>query len=81
MERRSADVEGRRGCQADGSLRRKENRQCDVDVQNQQNKFVVEEELKKLEEDLQRVKESDLEKAARRRGKAKTGVDCDGFHP
>ena len=38
------------------------------------------EELKKLEEALPRLKECDLEKASRLY-KAKTGVGCDGFHP
>ena len=37
------------------------------------------EELKKLEEDLPRLQESDLVKAARTY-KAKTGAGCDGFH-
>ena len=37
------------------------------------------EELKKSEEALQRLKECDLEKASRLY-KAKTGVGCDGFH-
>ena len=36
------------------------------------------EELKKCEEALPRLKEGDLEKASRRQ---KTGVGCDGFHP
>ena len=38
------------------------------------------EELKKVEEGLPRLKESDLEKGAKLY-KAKTGVGCDGFHP
>ena len=38
------------------------------------------EELKKLEEALPRLKESDLERASRVY-EAKTGVGCDGFHP
>ena len=38
------------------------------------------EELKKYEEALPRLKESDLEKVSRLY-KEKTGVGCDGFHP
>ena len=38
------------------------------------------EELRKLEEALARLKECDLEKPSRLY-KAKTGVGCDGFHP
>ena len=36
--------------------------------------------LKKLEEDMPRLKESDMAQAAKT-CKAKTGVGCDGFHP
>ena len=38
------------------------------------------EELRRSEEALPRLKEGDLEKASRTY-KAKTGVGCDGFHP
>ena len=38
------------------------------------------EELKKLEEALPRLKEFDLERVSRLY-RAKTGVGCDGFHP
>ena len=39
------------------------------------------EELKKLEEDLPRLQERGLMKAARAYKATKTGVGCDGFHP
>ena len=38
------------------------------------------EDLKKLEEDLPRLSECDLDKATRLH-EAKTGEGCDGFHP
>ena len=68
MERRRADSEGRRtrclvGCQ----LKRKEwakHWQCDTEVRNLEDKPCRNEELKNLEEDMPRLKESDLEKTA-----------------
>ena len=48
--------------------------------QDQKDKPWRNEELKKLEEDTPRLKESDFAKAAKTY-KAKTGVGCDGFHP
>ena len=54
--------------------------QCDESVQNVEDKSWKNEELKKLEEALPRLKEGDLEKASGLY-KAKTGVRCDGFHP
>ena len=44
------------------------------------NKLWRNDELKKLEEDMPRLKESDPAQAAKTY-KAKTGVGCDGFHP
>ena len=38
------------------------------------------EELKNLDEDMPRLLEKELEKAAKN-CKAETGVRCDGFHP
>ena len=54
--------------------------QCNEELQNMQDKPWRNEELKKCEEVLPKLKEGDLEKASRLR-KAKTGVGCDGFHP
>ena len=54
--------------------------QCIEEVQNMQDKPWRIEELRKWEEALPRLKESDLERASRMY-KAKTGVGCDGFHP
>ena len=54
--------------------------QCDEEVQNLEDKRWKNEELKKLEEALPRLKECELEKVSRVH-KAKTGVGCDGFHP
>ena len=54
--------------------------QCGKAVQDQKNRAWRSEELKKLEEDMPRLIESDLDKASRLR-KAKTGVGCGGFHP
>ena len=54
--------------------------QCNEEVQNMQDKPWRNEELKKCEEALPRLKEGDVEKASRLY-KAKTGVGCDGFHP
>ena len=48
-------------------------------MQNVGDKPWKNEELKKLEEALPRLKECDLKKASRLY-KAKTGVGCDGFH-
>ena len=53
--------------------------QCDEDVQNVQDKPWRNEELRRSEEALPRLKEGDLEKASRKY-KAKTGVGRDGFH-
>ena len=53
--------------------------QCNEEIQNLQDKQ-RNEELKKCEEALPRLKEGDLEKASRLH-KGKTGVECDGFHP
>ena len=54
--------------------------QCNEEIHNMQNKPWRNDELKECEEALPRLKECDLEKAARLH-KAKTGVGCDGFHP
>ena len=54
--------------------------QCDESVQNVEDKPWKNEELKKLEEALPKLKECDLEKASGLY-KTKTGVGCDGFHP
>ena len=54
-------------------------RQCGLEVQNQEDKPWESEELKKLEEDLPRLQEGYLAKAARA-CKARTGVGCDDFH-
>ena len=51
--------------------------QCDEEVQSVQDKPWRDEELRKGEEALPRLKEGGLEKAY----KAKTGGGCDGFHP
>ena len=51
-----------------------------TEVQDQEKKPWRNEELKKLEEDLPRLKESDLAEAAKIY-KTNTGVGCDGFHP
>ena len=45
-----------------------------------QNKPWRNDELKECEEALSRLKEGDLEKASTLY-KAKTGAECDGFHP
>ena len=50
-----------------------------TEVQDQENKAWRNEELKKLEEDLPRLKESDLAEAAKIY-KTNTGVGCDGIH-
>ena len=49
------------------------------EVQNEEDTPWKNEELRKLEEALPRLKECDLEKS--RGYKAKTGAGCDGFHP
>ena len=54
--------------------------QCDDNVQYRENKPQKNEELKKREEALPRLKDNDLEKASTLY-KATTGVGCDGFHP
>ena len=54
--------------------------QCDEDEQSLNEKPWKNEELKKEEDALPRLGESDLEKASRIY-KAKTGMGCDGFHP
>ena len=54
--------------------------QCDESVQNVEDKPRENEELKRLEEALPRLKGCDLEQVSRLY-KAKTGVGCDGFHP
>ena len=54
--------------------------QCDEDAQNMQDKPWRNEELRRCEEALPRLKEGDLEKGPRLY-QAKTGVGCDGFHP
>ena len=54
--------------------------QCGEGVQDVEEKPWTNEELKKLEEALPRLKECELEKASRLYN-AKTGVGCDGFHP
>ena len=53
---------------------------CDEEVQSMQHKPRRNEELRKGEEALPRLKEGDLEKASRLY-KAKTGVGRGGFHP
>ena len=54
--------------------------QCHESVQNMKDKPWKNEELRKLEEALPRLKGCELEKVSRLY-KAKTGVGCDGFHP
>ena len=54
--------------------------QCNESVQKVDDKTLENEELKRLEEALPRLKENHLEKVSRLY-KAKTGVGCDGFHP
>ena len=54
--------------------------QCDEEVQKVEEKLWKNEELRKLEEALPRLKECHLEKVSRLY-KAKTGVGCDGFPP
>ena len=54
--------------------------QCNESVQNLEEKQWKNEELKKSEEALARLKECDLEKHLDCT-KQKTGVECDGFHP
>ena len=54
--------------------------QCDESVQNMEDKHWKNEQLKKLEEALPRLKECELENVSRLY-KAKTRVGCDGFHP
>ena len=54
--------------------------QCSGSVQSLEDKLWKNEELKKLEEALPRLKEDELEKVSRWY-KAKTGVRCDGCHP
>ena len=51
---------------------------CDEEVQNAEEKPWMNEELRKLEEALQRLKECHMEDVSRLY-KAKTGVGCDGF--
>ena len=53
---------------------------CDEEAQKAQDNPWKNEELRRYEEALPRLKEGDLEKASRMY-KAKTGVGCDGFHP
>ena len=53
---------------------------CDEEIQSVQDKPWRNEELRKGEEALPRLKEGDLEKALRLY-KTMTGVGCDGFHP
>ena len=54
--------------------------QCDEEVQNVEEKPRKNEALRRLEEELPRLKECHLEEASRL-CKAKTRVGCDGFHP
>ena len=54
--------------------------QCDEEVPNMEDKPWRNEELRRWEEALSRLKEGDLAKSWRMY-KAKTGVGCDGFHP
>ena len=54
--------------------------QCHESVQKVEDKPLENEELKRLEEALPKLKECDLEQVSRLY-KAKTGVRCDGFHP
>ena len=54
--------------------------QCDEEIQNMQNKSRRNEDVKKYEEAVPRLKEGDLEEVSEL-NKAKTGVGCDGFHP
>ena len=54
--------------------------QCGEGVQNVEENLRKNEELRKWEEALPRLKEDELEKVSRLY-KAKTGVGCDGFHP
>ena len=52
--------------------------QCDMDVQDLEDMRWRKEDLRSLEEGLPRLKEGNLERAARSY-KATSGVDCDGF--
>ena len=54
--------------------------QCDESVHKVEDKPWSNEELRRLEEALPRLKESHLEDVSRLH-KAKTGLGCDGFHP
>ena len=54
--------------------------QCNEEIHSMQDKPGRNEELRECEEALPRLKEGHLEKASRVY-KAKTGVECDGFHP
>ena len=54
--------------------------QCDESVQNMEDKLLKNEELKKLEETLPRLKEGEQENVSRLY-KAATGVGCDSLHP
>ena len=54
--------------------------QCNEEVQNMQDKPWRNDELRRCEEALPRLKERDLEKTSSMY-KAKTGLGCDGFHP
>ena len=54
--------------------------QCNEEVQNMQDKPWSNEELRRCEEALPRLKEGDLEKTSRTY-QTKTGVGSDGFHP
>ena len=70
-----------RGCWIVVKRKRKnEHWQCDEEVQNVEEKFWKNEELRNAEEALPRLKECHLEEVSRLY-KAKTGVGCDGFQP
>ena len=87
VDERSTDLgEGGGRREITGSLRSKKEKkrstrwQCNEEVQNMEDKSWRNEELKKCEEALPRLKEGNLEKAPRLY-RAKTGVGCDGLHP
>ena len=71
-----------RGCWTFEAKRKEwaKHRQCNESVQKVEDTPWKNEELKRLEEALPRLKESRFEEVSRLH-KAKAGVGCDGFHP